>query len=178
MGSKIGRIKRELKLHNLEGSTAIKKLCRLIEDVVGTEDPLRFGQHEHGSYGVLIHFLEENSGAAEALINFLEENYDQDEPEEEEKEPSLIQSLLEEEPEEFLCRPYFMDGIQCLGVETAKSGQSNLLGKVVAFLSRKTTDECRDEMAEALERMTFVKRQVSGEDFVYFPTIEYVGEES
>lgn len=166
MGSKIARLKKELELHCLEGSMAVKKLCRLIEDAANTEDPVRFGQHEHGSYGILIHFLEENSGAVDSIISFLEENYDEEEPEE--PELSLVQALLEEE-ERFLCRPYFLDNIQCLGVESKAFKEGNLTGAVVAFLARRTTEENREEIAQALERMA-----IKNDGVVYFPNIEYV----
>lgn len=85
--SKIDRILNKMECYSFEGESGVKKLCGVLEEATDTTDPMRFGQHEHGSYGVLINFLENNPGACEALMDFVRDNYDEDEEEESEEEP-------------------------------------------------------------------------------------------
>lgn len=60
------------KLNSTEGSSGVKNLCAIVE-VLGYKDSQYFGQHDKGSYGSLINFLEDNSGAVEAIIEFIKD---------------------------------------------------------------------------------------------------------
>lgn len=91
MSSKIDNIMKDLSFHSMEGSMAVKKLCGLIGQAGVGDDPFRHGQHEHGCYGDLIAFLEDNPGAVEALVGFIKENFDEEEAEsDEEEEPAFL----------------------------------------------------------------------------------------
>lgn len=83
--SKIDRILREKRAYSFEGESGVKKLCGVLEEATDTTDPMHFGQHEHGSYGVLINFLESNPGACNAIMDFVRDHFDEDEDEDEEE---------------------------------------------------------------------------------------------
>lgn len=71
--------------HN-EGQRGVENLARLCR-VLGYRDPTYFGQFDHdGSYGDLINFLEDNSGAVEAIKEFIQDHYGQEFEEEESEE--------------------------------------------------------------------------------------------
>jgi len=61
------------KLGRTEGSEGVKNLCKIVE-TIGYKDSQYFGQHEKGSYGSLINFLEDNSGAIEVILDFIKDN--------------------------------------------------------------------------------------------------------
>lgn len=65
-------IKQE-KLHRIEGKQGVQNLARICQGL-GYKDPTYFGQfHPQGSYGDLIDFLEDNSGAVEAVLAWIKE---------------------------------------------------------------------------------------------------------
>jgi hypothetical protein len=76
-----------------EGRQGVENLCRLVH-AIGYKDRQYFGQfHPYGSFGDLIEFLEDNSGAIEALREWIAE---QDQPEWREE----IETYLTEKDEE------------------------------------------------------------------------------
>lgn len=60
------------KLWNTSGSNGVKNLCRLTA-ALGYVDNMHFGQFEHGCYGDLILFLEDNPGCIEAIETWIKE---------------------------------------------------------------------------------------------------------
>lgn len=88
------KFKKENKIHFFEGSTGVKNLCRIC-NALGYKDPMYFGQFApNGSYGDLINFLEDNSGACDAIIEFIEEQNS------EEWTENLLSQCEEEESED------------------------------------------------------------------------------
>jgi len=63
------------KTYHFEGSTGLKKLCKLARDVAGAKDPFSNGCHEHGCMGDLHVFLEDNPGAIQAIVDWMDEAY-------------------------------------------------------------------------------------------------------
>lgn len=54
----------------LEGETGVRNLCKIVR-ALGYKDELHFGQFRGGSYGDLLRFLEDNSGAVEAILDWV-----------------------------------------------------------------------------------------------------------
>lgn len=65
------KFERQEGIDRTEGPTGVKNLCRLL-NAMGYKDSQHFGQfHPKGSYGDLINFLEDNSGAVEAIKEWI-----------------------------------------------------------------------------------------------------------
>jgi hypothetical protein len=63
------------KAHNLEGSTGVKNLCRMVR-ALGYQDFQSFGAFAHdGAYGDLFTFLEDNPGAIQAMFDWVDDNF-------------------------------------------------------------------------------------------------------
>lgn len=61
-----------------EGRQGVENLCRLV-NAIGYRDKQYFGQFaSDGSYGDLINFLEDNSGAVEAIREWIAEQDEQE----------------------------------------------------------------------------------------------------
>lgn len=58
------------KAHHFEGSSGVKNLCRLVR-ALGYVDDMRLGQFGDASYGDLVNFLEDNSGACNAIVGWI-----------------------------------------------------------------------------------------------------------
>ena len=87
--TKLSQFLKKRKMHHFEGPNGVKNLCRLAK-ALGYKDSQHFGQFEAGcSYGVLLNFLEDNSGACDAIVEFIEEYMN------EEWEENLQQELTE-----------------------------------------------------------------------------------
>lgn len=67
----------EQERYYFEGSNGVKNLCRIVR-ALGYKDRMYFGQFEGASYGDLINFLEDNSGAVEKIIEFIEEEINEE----------------------------------------------------------------------------------------------------
>lgn len=63
---------REQNGHNLEGSTGVANLCKLVR-AIGYYDSMRRMQFGDGCLGDLVEFLQDNSGCIEAIINWIGE---------------------------------------------------------------------------------------------------------
>ncbi len=74
--SKLDNLIQDEKLTRFEGEKGVQNLAILCNRL-GYKDTTYFGQFSHrGSYGDLIHFLEDNPGAVEAIVDFIRENED------------------------------------------------------------------------------------------------------
>lgn len=67
----------EQERYHFEGTNGVKNLCRIVR-ALGYKDPMYFGQFEGASYGDLINFLEDNSGAVDKIIEFIEEEINEE----------------------------------------------------------------------------------------------------
>lgn len=65
----------ENKLFRTEGRKGVENLCKIVQ-MIGYVDKQYFGQFEGGSFGDLIEFLEDNSGAVQAIIEWIKEEGD------------------------------------------------------------------------------------------------------
>jgi hypothetical protein len=64
------------KLHRYEGEEGVRNFCRIVR-MLGYTDSQHFGQFDQlDSYGTLITFLEDNSGALEAMMEWLRDRLD------------------------------------------------------------------------------------------------------
>jgi len=92
--SKLQKFLQDRRMTHFEGVNGLKNLCRLVK-VLGYKDSQHFGQFEAGcSYGILLNFLEDNSGACDAIVEFIEEYMC------EEWEENLSRELSDEEHED------------------------------------------------------------------------------
>ena len=65
---------REEKLNHFEGEKGVQNLARLAR-CLGYKDEQYFGQFSHqASYGDLLEFLQDNSGACDALVEWARDN--------------------------------------------------------------------------------------------------------
>ncbi len=121
-----------------EGSEGVKNLCKIVE-VLGYKDPMHFGQHEKGSYGSLIDFLEDNSGAVDAIIDFIKDS-GEDIDEWSENLPEIPLEFAVDDDGVFLCQPnaddislaIIKDGeLKWLSVESIQEGYSEFMPEMM-----------------------------------------------
>jgi len=81
------------RLNSTEGSRGVKNLCRICR-AIGYKDDQYFGQFDSkASYGDLIEFLQDNSGAVDAILDWMCENGEY-----------WTENLIDELPEEVLAK--------------------------------------------------------------------------
>jgi hypothetical protein len=66
----INEFEKQERTSSNEGTTGVQNLCRLC-NALGYVDRQYFGQFRGASYGDLINFMEDNSGAVEAIKNWI-----------------------------------------------------------------------------------------------------------